>query len=329
MTRKFSSISVNTTLASGISSSATTMTVATGTASALLGGVTLGSAVGGVYPDQFTVAIDPDTSNEEIVFVTFVSSDTLTIVRGRAGSSAITHSGGAAVKHVLTGNDLDYFNTVADNALQKSTLTTKGDTLVATAASTVARVPIGSDGQILVADSTQTNGLKWSTPSAGNPGTLTSVTAGTGLSGGTITSSGTIAIDSTVATLTGSQTLTNKTLTTPTINQAKMYLGYSAKSDNYTVASGDEGYIFSMAAATAKTFSIPTDATFNFPVGTQISFVWITGSGQPLIAATTPATTTILSNAATTASPKLRVQNSAASAIKLSANTWLVVGDLA
>jgi len=47
-------------------------------------------------------------------------------------------------------------------------------------------------------------------PSSG--GTVTSITAGTGLSGGTITSSGTIAIDSTVATLTGSQTLTNKTI---------------------------------------------------------------------------------------------------------------------
>jgi hypothetical protein len=46
-------------------------------------------------------------------------------------------------------------------------------------------------------------------------GTVTSITAGTGLSGGTITTTGTIAIDSTVATLTGTQTLTNKTLTDP------------------------------------------------------------------------------------------------------------------
>lgn len=49
-------------------------------------------------------------------------------------------------------------------------------------------------------------------------GTMTSVTAGTGLTGGTITTTGTIAIDSTVATLTGSQTLTNKTLTAPVIS---------------------------------------------------------------------------------------------------------------
>lgn len=107
--RKFSSISVETTLASGINSSTTTATVATGTASALLGGVTLGASVGGVYPDQFTIAIDPDTTNEEICFVQYVSSDTLTIVRNRAGSAAVSHSSGATVKHVLTSDDLSWF----------------------------------------------------------------------------------------------------------------------------------------------------------------------------------------------------------------------------
>jgi len=55
------------------------------------------------------------------------------------------------------------------------------------------------------------------TPS--NSGTVTSITAGTGLTGGTITAAGTIAIDSTVATLAGTQTLTNKTLTSPKINE--------------------------------------------------------------------------------------------------------------
>jgi len=107
--RKFSSISVETTLASGIGATGTTATVATGTASALLGGITLGASVGGVYPDQFTVAIDPDTTNEEIVFVNYVSGDTLTIVRGRAGSTAVSHSSGATVKHVLTSDDLTWF----------------------------------------------------------------------------------------------------------------------------------------------------------------------------------------------------------------------------
>jgi hypothetical protein len=51
---------------------------------------------------------------------------------------------------------------------------------------------------------------------AAGAGDITAVVAGTGLSGGATSGSATLNIDSTVATLTGSQTLTNKTLTSPT-----------------------------------------------------------------------------------------------------------------
>ena len=105
MTRKYSSVSVQTTLASGISNSATTMTVATGTGAALLGGVTLAS--GNI--DTFSVALDPDTQNEEIVFITQNSSDSFTIVRGQSGTSAISHTGGATVKHVFVSEALNAF----------------------------------------------------------------------------------------------------------------------------------------------------------------------------------------------------------------------------
>lgn len=106
MTSKFSSTSVETTLQNAITTSgATSMVVATGTGSALMGGVTL--SAGNV--DIFTVAIDVDTINEEIVFITNQSSDTMTIVRGRAGSSAVTHTAGATVKHVLSSYDLTNF----------------------------------------------------------------------------------------------------------------------------------------------------------------------------------------------------------------------------
>jgi hypothetical protein len=110
--REYSSTSVATTLASGINDVATTITLATGTGTAFMGGITL--APGNV--DQFTAALDVDTQNEEIIFVTGRSGDVLTVVRGQAGTTNITHTAGASIKHVLTSDDLIYFN----NAIQST-----------------------------------------------------------------------------------------------------------------------------------------------------------------------------------------------------------------
>ena len=162
MTRLYSSISVETTLASGISNVATSMTVAAGTGTALLGGVTIQAG------DQFTVALDPDTANEEIVFITAASTDTFTIDRQEAGTSAVAHSAGATVKHVLTSDDLTFYTTgvaTANAAVPKSTLTTTGDTFYASSANTPARLAIGSTGQVL----TVAAGIpSWATPTTLN-----------------------------------------------------------------------------------------------------------------------------------------------------------------
>jgi hypothetical protein len=80
--------------------------------------------------------------------------------------------------------------------------------------------------------------------------------------------------------------------------------------------------------ASAQTYSIPTNASVAYPIGTQINIIAI-GAGQVTINAVTSGTTTVLSNGGTAASPKLRVQYSSASCVKVATDTWYVIGDIA
>ena len=142
-------------------------------------------------------------------------------------------------------------------------------------------------------------------------------------------SAGVISVEGvTVCTISATNTLTNKTLTSPVINTPKISSTYTAKTAAYTFGSGDEGNLFSMNNAATQAFTVPTDATFNFAVGTEINVFWITGAGQPTISAVTPGTTTIISTGTTSATPKLRVANSGATIKKYDANKWIVFGDI-
>ena len=157
MARVYSSTSVATTLASSLTNIATSMTVTAG------GGGPLIQGAGFTNGDIFTIAIDPDTQTEEICYVTYNSGDIFTISRGEAGSSAVAHASGATVRHVLTSADLVFFRdgvTTANAAIPASTLTTKGDLLARTTA-TLQRLPVGSNGQVLTANSSASVGMSW------------------------------------------------------------------------------------------------------------------------------------------------------------------------
>lgn len=226
MTRQYSSISVETTLNSGINTTATTMVLpSTAAATALLGGVTL--APGNV--DIFTVAIDVDTINEEIVYVTNVSGDTLTISRGQAGTgtagvSGIAHTAGATIKHVLTSSDLIFFRNNAS--------------------------PVASFGF------------------SGSTSGTTTVQA-TAIAGST-----TLTLPAATDTLVGKATtdvLTNKTLTSPTINTATIATPTITGGTNATsvLISPEERTTVSATAATG---------TINFDASTQSVLYYTTNS---------------------------------------------------
>jgi hypothetical protein len=86
-----------------------------------------------------------------------------------------------------SGTDLDFSWVAQDdsNAIQNVIVDAKGDLIAATAADTPARLAVGTNGQVLIADSAEATGLKWGTPASGGMTLIN--TGGTALSGTTTT----------------------------------------------------------------------------------------------------------------------------------------------
>jgi len=286
MTRRYSSTSVATSLASSINSSDTTLTVATGTGSALMGGVTL--APGNV--DSFAIALDVDTINEEIVWVTAISSNTLTVIRAQAGTSGIAHTAGASVKHVFTGDDATFFTAgvaTADAAIPESTVTAKGDLLVGSTSATVDNLAVGSNNYGLVADATQTLGVKWQDLSS------------------------------------RTETLTNKTInyndnTITNLPSVTLNLTLNAQTGSYTLQASDVNKLVTVTSASNSTVTIPNGI---FTVGQQIN---VTSLGDGLVTIDSDGTTVLRATPGTV----LRTKYSAVTIICIATNTFLIVGDL-
>ena len=146
--RSYTGASVSTTTSSAIAASGTTT-------------FTVSAATNWPYgADPFYVVLSPGTASEEKVLVTRtnigdttlnISSD---VVRGLDGTSAVSHDSGATVYPVFTAVDADEANELA------SMWEAKGD-IVSHGASTFARLAVGSDDTVLIADASASSGLAW------------------------------------------------------------------------------------------------------------------------------------------------------------------------
>jgi hypothetical protein len=94
----------------------------------------------------------------------------------------------------------------------------------------------------------------------------------------------------------------------------------------YTLLSGDEyQQLLVFTNSSAKTVSIPTDATFNFPVGTAITILNDNATGDLTIQAVTSGTTAVTSAGATSSAPVVGAFK-AAVCLKIANNDWVIVG---
>ena len=102
----------------------------------------------------------------------------------------------------------------------------------------------------------------------------------------------------------------------------------AAQTADYTPVSADQYQVLiPMNKATAVNFTIPTNASVAYPVGTVLTVLNI-GAGTCTIKAVTSGTTTVLSAGAVAAQPTLAQYKSAA-CIKYATDTWYIVGAIA
>jgi hypothetical protein len=267
--RRYSSISQETSLTAALNSTATTMVV---NSAAVLGSIT--PAAG----ERFTLVIDPDTALEEIVYATSPSSPsstTITIIRGVDGTgtegvSGIAHSAGAKVRHMAIGVDFRE----ANNHIEATT-------------------GHGATGAVVGTTNTQTLTNK----------TLTSPTvSGLTLSDASIVFEGatadafettltvtdptadrTVTIPDATTTLVGTdttQTLTNKTLTSPTITGTGAIAGTFTGNLTGNVTGNVSGTSGSTTGNAATATALATARTFQLTGDVEASGVTFDGTGN-------------------------------------------------
>jgi hypothetical protein len=318
--RQFVGGAVATTLTASINATDTTCSLAANTGWPSAAGV------------AFYVVIDPGTSVEEKCLAT-ISGTTLTLTRAQDDTSGANHPSGAVIYPVFTANDADEANEVV------SKLTTKGD-LLATNGTALNRLAVGTNDQVLVADSAATNGVKWGTVTAtglASDAVTTAKILDANVTEAKLASNAVatakIADNAVTADKIGTDAVTTAKIQDNAVTQAKLadrVVG-SAEYNNltlnaqtgttYTLVLSDAHKVVTLNNASPIALTVPTNASVAFSVGDQISLVQ-TGAGQVTVAGAGGVTVN------STPGLKLRAQWSGSTLLKTAENSWVLFGDL-
>lgn len=267
--RNYSAIAVETTLTASISASS----------QGASGTIIVGSVAGFPSSVPYTLAIDPDTAREEIVTVTATSGTTLTVLRGGDNTQAVAHSAGVSVRHAVSARDFKEEKTHAAARgydTDQAILDAVGQTHV--------HGIVTGEGDVVGTLKTQSlsNKTLVSPTITGTPGVATSIvfegataddyettlTVTDPTADRTITlpnATGNVVLD------TLAQTLTNKTLTSPTISGSPVITGLSSAGMSASSATPKDYVDSILGSATAASTSAASAATSASSAATSAS----------------------------------------------------------
>ena len=283
--RYYSSTAKQASLSSSISSVATT--------------ITLDLVTGFPTSYPYSLVIDPDTNKEEIVKVTASGGGTsLTVVRGDDNTTNVTHSAGATVRHVVSAQDFTDFSSHLGSTASPTTTgvhgvsgTIVGTTDTQTLSAKTLTAPKFVNGGFIADDSGNEQIVFNKTTSAVNEFTVTNAATGNNPSlaatgGDTNISvnivpkgSGTVqAAGVDLTTISGSQTLTNKTISlgSNTVTGTKAQFNSAMSDADFATLAGSETLTGKTINLTDNTLS-GTVAQFNTALSDD-NFVTLTGS---------------------------------------------------